>query len=56
VGGETHDREHRAGALQGLGAVLAVMGFPSHSEVIGADRVHVSLVPTGTGLAAFGRF
>ncbi len=45
-----------AGALQGLGAVLAVMGFPSHSEVIGADRVHVSLVPTGTGLAAFGRF
>jgi glutaminase len=44
-----------SGALQGLGALLTVVGLPAHSQVIGGDR-GVAIVPTATGAAAIGTF
>lgn len=46
-----------SGVAQGLGALLTIVGLPSHSEIHGGDHgVRVSLVPTGLGAAAVGTF
>jgi hypothetical protein len=46
-----------SGAIQGLGAVITLFGLPTHAQVAGGDHgVHVSIVPTGLGAAAFGTF
>ncbi len=46
-----------SGAIQDLGAVITLFGLPSHAQVAGGDHgVHVSVVPTGLGAAAFGTF
>ncbi len=45
----------RSGTRQGLGALLTVVGLPSHSQIVGGDR-GVAIVPTATGAAAIGTF
>jgi len=47
-----------SGAVQGLGALLTIIGLPSHSNVVdGTDRgVGIRIVPMLGGAAAVGTF
>jgi hypothetical protein len=44
-----------SGALQGLGAVLTLIGLPASSRVVDGDR-GVAIVPAPGGAALYGRF
>jgi hypothetical protein len=44
-----------SGALQGLGALLTVIGLPASSRIVDGDR-GVAVVPTPGGAALYGRF
>ena len=44
-----------SGALQGLGAILTVIGLPASSRIVEGDR-GVAIVPTPGGAALYGRF
>lgn len=54
---ETADRAAlvTSGALQGLGALLTIVGLPSQARVVEGDR-GVAVVPGPRGAAVFGRF